>query len=704
MTSHRLTLLTYVLAGTALLLLGATAHAYPAGTAQNGLQVCTGTQTTGHALDAEPAQGTADTGAMDADVLDPLPTGQLHFNLQDAPADFYVNPQNYCVQGIETLAYPYDNGSYNYNWYAYVGNGTRAETNSDEMPGGIAYNGGHFSYVITGIYVPSAPTAQLNANPTSIVSGDSSSLTWSSTNATSCTGTGFSTGNATSGTVSVSPTSTTNYSVSCTGAGGTATAGATVTVTQPTKPTATLSASPTSITSGSTSTLSYACTNSTSASISPTVGTVTPTSSGTANVTPGSTTTYTLTCTGAGGSATDTATVTVGNVPATPTGLTYSCNASGTAVNFSWTPVSGATTYYPRILQPTAAQCTSYGWQVWTGDNATCLPNPDTDTLTSFSNFPITPGQTYDMWTQAANQYGASTAVHQSIICYAPPSVTCLVNQTSITLGSSDTWTANASGGNGSYIYAWTGSGATPSTGSGQTYSPTYNTAGTYSATVNVTSNGVSTGPVACSNSVTVNNPAAASCTLTANPSSITGTQTSMLTWTSKNATSCTSTNIPTFSGGTSGSVTGVGANQPGNPYQVTCTGAGGSGSCTATVTNTGSGSTCTPDSTVDLKAGLLPAPVTYSDGPIRVHAAQNNANNVELEFSSVNIGTSGGSCHILRSDTNTTTSFPGSACLVSGTTQDVSVTHSTKFTLSCDGVSGTDSVQVNVIPDIQEF
>jgi hypothetical protein len=74
-----------------------------------------------------------------------------------------------------------------------------------------------------------APTATLTANPTSITSGQSSTLAWSSTNATSCTGTGF-TANGTSGSVSVSPTQTTTYSVSCTGAGGSVSAQTTITV------------------------------------------------------------------------------------------------------------------------------------------------------------------------------------------------------------------------------------------------------------------------------------------------------------------------------------------------------------------------------------------------------------------------------------------------------------------------------------------
>src|SRR6202023_2518835 len=58
----------------------------------------------------------------------------------------------------------------------------------------------------------------------------SSTLAWGSTSATSCTGAGFSIGGGASGTTSVSPAVTTNYSVSCAGGGGTASASATVAV------------------------------------------------------------------------------------------------------------------------------------------------------------------------------------------------------------------------------------------------------------------------------------------------------------------------------------------------------------------------------------------------------------------------------------------------------------------------------------------
>jgi hypothetical protein len=76
---------------------------------------------------------------------------------------------------------------------------------------------------------PPATTASLSASPTKISSGQSSTLTWSSTNASSCIGSNF-TASATSGSAVVSPTVTTSYSVSCTGDGDSASALATVTV------------------------------------------------------------------------------------------------------------------------------------------------------------------------------------------------------------------------------------------------------------------------------------------------------------------------------------------------------------------------------------------------------------------------------------------------------------------------------------------
>src|ERR1700735_4924720 len=78
---------------------------------------------------------------------------------------------------------------------------------------------------------PTAPTVSLTATPTSVGSGVTSTLTWSSTNATACTGSGGWTGAvAPSGTqVTAALTASTSYSLTCTGSGGSSTP-ATVTV------------------------------------------------------------------------------------------------------------------------------------------------------------------------------------------------------------------------------------------------------------------------------------------------------------------------------------------------------------------------------------------------------------------------------------------------------------------------------------------
>jgi hypothetical protein len=78
-----------------------------------------------------------------------------------------------------------------------------------------------------------APTASLLASPTWINAGQTSTLTWGSTNATGCSGTNF-IPSGTSGSVAVTPSDTTIYSITCAGGGGMSpAASATVTVTAP---------------------------------------------------------------------------------------------------------------------------------------------------------------------------------------------------------------------------------------------------------------------------------------------------------------------------------------------------------------------------------------------------------------------------------------------------------------------------------------
>ena len=81
------------------------------------------------------------------------------------------------------------------------------------------------------------PTLTFSANPTTINSGQSSTLTWSTTNATSCNASGAWSGTrSTSGNQSVSPTATSTYTLTCNGTGGSVNRSVTVTVNPTTPP------------------------------------------------------------------------------------------------------------------------------------------------------------------------------------------------------------------------------------------------------------------------------------------------------------------------------------------------------------------------------------------------------------------------------------------------------------------------------------
>jgi len=154
------------------------------------------------------------------------------------------------------------------------------------------------------------PTVTITANPTTIAPGSDSTLTWSSSNATSCTATGGWTGTvATSGTLAVAPAATTTYTLSCTGAGGTAQASATVAVSGASgAPTAAITLTPSSIVSGADSTVGWSSTNATACTAGgnwsfngaiPTSGSEVTSQNGNSYYV----VTYTVTCTGPGGSA-----------------------------------------------------------------------------------------------------------------------------------------------------------------------------------------------------------------------------------------------------------------------------------------------------------------------------------------------------------------------------------------------------------------
>jgi phospholipase C len=154
------------------------------------------------------------------------------------------------------------------------------------------------------------PTVSFASNPTAILSGQTSTLTWTASNATAFQidqGVGTQPVN---GSVIVRPTATTTYTATASGPGGTQTARTTVSVAPPGTVGVSLMANPIQIASGQAVTLTWQSQNAVSVDIEPGLGKQN--LNGTATVNPTATTTYTATASdAAGNTASSSSTVTV---------------------------------------------------------------------------------------------------------------------------------------------------------------------------------------------------------------------------------------------------------------------------------------------------------------------------------------------------------------------------------------------------------
>ena len=211
------------------------------------------------------------------------------------------------------------------------------------------------------VTVQSAPLPGItfSANPGAVSSGDSTTLNWSVSNATSCTAAGGWSGNrGVSGSEVVGPLSSdTSFTLLCTGAGGEATDTVLVTVDSD-APTLSIGVAPSNVAFGGSTTLTW---ESTDANSCQAFGAW----SG-AQATSGSRTfsnlqqdsEYVLVCTGAGGSTTQSATVTVDAAPAP----TVTIMAEPETVDFEGTSTISWTT-------SNAEGCEAFG--SWSGDRGT---------------------------------------------------------------------------------------------------------------------------------------------------------------------------------------------------------------------------------------------------------------------------------------------------------------------------------------------
>jgi len=232
--------------------------------------------------------------------------------------------------------------------------------------------------------VQSCTINNFTANPTSITSGASSLLSWSTSNCNNVTISNLNYNVPTSGSQTVWPTTTTTYTLTANGSSGsTQTRTVTVNVNQVVSNCTinSFTANPTSITSGSSSTLSWNTTNCNSASISDGLRTHNVSISGSESVHPIQTTTYTLTARGANGviktktvtvNVTQQASCTINNFTANPTSIN-----SGSSSLLSWNttnctnttitsignvPVDGSQTVWPTTTTTYTLTATgSYG-------------------------------------------------------------------------------------------------------------------------------------------------------------------------------------------------------------------------------------------------------------------------------------------------------------------------------------------------------
>jgi len=135
----------------------------------------------------------------------------------------------------------------------------------------VSCGGGGGSSDSNMITVPILPTAQISSNVNSVEINNEFTLTWSSTNATSCSASGnWSNTIGTAGSVAITETSpgTKTYNLSCSGGGNTATDSVSVEVTSPPVPSVSIETSVNSIIVNNSFTISWSSTNADSCSAS----------------------------------------------------------------------------------------------------------------------------------------------------------------------------------------------------------------------------------------------------------------------------------------------------------------------------------------------------------------------------------------------------------------------------------------------------
>mgnify|MGYP001613195412 CR=1 FL=1 len=133
--------------------------------------------------------------------------------------------------------------------------------------------------------------------------------------------------------------------------------------------------------------------------------------------------------------------------------------------------------------------------------------NPDCSSGTIINTLLSTPPGTYPI-TVTGSPLNKQTTFNLKVTSPAL-SVTCSVNRTSQTVNQPVVWEANASGGSGTYTYAWSGTdslsgGASGTNSTTDSVTKSYSLSGVKTGGIRVVSGAQDTGVVPCSNSITI--------------------------------------------------------------------------------------------------------------------------------------------------------------------------------------------------------
>ena len=404
------------------------------------------------------------------------------------------------------------------------------------------------------------PTVTISTNPTSVAYGGSSTISWSSSNASSCTKSGDWSGSTppnvagtqSTGALTPSPLGRTyTYTLTCSGANGSSnTQSATVTVSAPPAPTVTISANPNPVDYNTASTVTWSSTNTTSCTING-VGYPTSGSDTTGPLTNNAT--YTLTCQALDGS-TKSASVTVSvNGPTVIISTNPTSVAYGGSSTISWSSSN-------------ASSCTKSG--DWSGSTP---PNvAGTQSTGVLVSGPLSQSKTYTYTLTCNGANGSSNSQSATVTVSPPPGPTLTISAA-----------PNPVNYNTASTVTWSSTNTTSCTINGVGY-PTSGSDTTGPLTNNATYNFLCTGPtgltVSKSITVTVNS---VSVTISTSPTSVNYNGSSTISWTVSSAGSCDASGDwgghPDSSTGTHSQSTG--ALTSNKTYTIKCFGANGTSS-----------------------------------------------------------------------------------------------------------------------------